>query len=261
MIHDNLKSLSPDSAIAVTRYDMPNQQRFLARPLFLQVRDELAGKIATGQWRAGCIIPNEVVLAQEFGVSQGTMRKALDLLEAEKLVVRQQGRGTTVVDHDTEEMAIRFSSIFNEIGQRISGHVTSCAFTERGANAEESAALGIPPGDAIFELKRVRQYHAHPFMVEIVVLVSRYFPGARSHSLQDIRLTTLAQKCGVQLSHATERVTAALCPQEYASSLGISIETPILQLVRTTFSLRGDRVEYRKGWVHLREKTYISVTR
>ncbi len=110
-------------------------------------------------------------------------------------------------------------------------------------------------------MKRLRYYHDHPFMVEQSVIVSRFFPGVSKQALQDLRLTTLAQKCGVQLSHVSEHVNAMMCPPEFASDLGIAAEVPILHLVRTTFSLRGDRVEYRKAWCHLREKTYISVAR
>lgn len=57
------------------------QQRFATRPLYLQVRDFLAERIARGEWKPGAAIPNEGDLAREFGISTGTIRKALDLLE------------------------------------------------------------------------------------------------------------------------------------------------------------------------------------
>jgi GntR family transcriptional regulator len=77
---------------------VPVQGKFMNRPLYLQLRDALAERIAQGEWRPGSAIPNESDLAREFGVSAGTMRKALDLMEAERLLTRRQGRGTFVND-------------------------------------------------------------------------------------------------------------------------------------------------------------------
>ena len=68
------------------------------RPIYLQLRDALAERIASGEWKPGSAIPNEGDLAREFGVSAGTMRKALSLLEDEHLITRRQGRGTYVND-------------------------------------------------------------------------------------------------------------------------------------------------------------------
>jgi GntR family transcriptional regulator len=62
--------------------------------LYLQVAAALAERVASGQWQPGFPIPNETDLAREFGVSAGTMRRALDKLEADRIVARRQGRGT-----------------------------------------------------------------------------------------------------------------------------------------------------------------------
>src|SRR5262245_22052084 len=97
--------------------------RFLTRPLYMQVRDALAERIATGHWRPGAAIANEGDLAREFGVSSGTMRKALDLLESEHLLTRRQGRGTFVNDQTSEELSVRYSNIRNREGQHIGGEV------------------------------------------------------------------------------------------------------------------------------------------
>jgi len=71
---------------------------FNTRPLYMQLRDNLADKISKGEWKPGHQLPNEHDLAVDFGVSSGTMRKALDMLEREGFLVRKQGRGTIVLD-------------------------------------------------------------------------------------------------------------------------------------------------------------------
>jgi len=108
--------------------------RFSTRPLYLQLRDALAERIAHGEWKPGTAIPNESDLAREFGVSSGTMRKALDMMEAEHLLTRRQGRGTFVNDQSSDEMAMRFNNVRNREGQRVSGRVRTLETTEGKAN-------------------------------------------------------------------------------------------------------------------------------
>ncbi len=75
---------------------MSENSRFQVRPLYLQVRDALVERIKDGRWKPGGSLPSEIDLYRDLGVSLGTLRKALGLLEAEKLIVRQPGRGTFV---------------------------------------------------------------------------------------------------------------------------------------------------------------------
>src|SRR5262245_50810624 len=90
--------------------------RFSTKPLYIQVRDVLTERIATGEWKPSAAIPNEGDLAREFGVSSGTMRKALDMLEDEKLLTRRQGRGTFVNDQTLGDLAVRYSNIRTPAG-------------------------------------------------------------------------------------------------------------------------------------------------
>ena len=239
---------------------MPERQKFIARPLFIQVRDELASQIVAGTWKPGVLLPNEVLLAKEFGVSQGTMRKALDLLERERIVIRQQGRGTTVVDHDTEEMAIKFSSIYNDFDQRISGHISTCASELGVANDFERQRLGITAKEQVLRGRRIRSYHDHPFMYEEITLVAGLFPGIDKSQLNYVRLTSIAQKHGVVLMLAKERVYPIICPEDRLNDLALDAPVPILFLERTTFSDADVAVEFRRGWCHLRDKHYMSIT-
>src|SRR5512137_2218664 len=77
------------------------------RPLYLQIKAALEQSLAAGEWRPGEAIPSEIALAGRFGASQGTVRKAIDALAADNLVVRRQGKGTFVATH-TEEHASMF---------------------------------------------------------------------------------------------------------------------------------------------------------
>ena len=77
------------------------------KPLYLQVKDVLVERLAAGEWSPGGAIPSELELAAQYGVSHGTVRKAIDALADDNLVVRRQGKGTFVATH-TEERASNF---------------------------------------------------------------------------------------------------------------------------------------------------------
>src|SRR5687768_13045774 len=131
---------------------------FSTRPLYLQVRDLLVARIVAGEWKPGGTLPNEVDLARELSVSPGTVRRALEEMESERLIYRRQGRGTFVADHTSEELAIRFTNIRTSKGRAVRGRCRArraeCRRRE-GARAEKIApAAGharhsYPPHQAV----------------------------------------------------------------------------------------------------------------
>ena len=89
------------------------------------MRDALVGRIANNEWKPDFSIPSETNLAQEMGVSPGTMRKALDVLAKEHVITRRQGRGTFVNNQSSEEFSLRYESVRGPDGQRLTGEVKS----------------------------------------------------------------------------------------------------------------------------------------
>jgi GntR family transcriptional regulator len=129
---------------------------FSTRPLYLQLRDALAERIATGQWKPGKFIPNEGDLAREFGVSLGTMRRALDLMEEEHLITRRQGRGTIVCDPASDGLLNRFSKVCGTDGKPLVGRVETVNLTEGRANKAECLRLQLSDQDAVWRMCRTR---------------------------------------------------------------------------------------------------------
>ncbi len=108
------------------------------RPLYAQVRECLIERIRSGEWKPGQLIANEFEIAAEFGVSQGTARKAIGDLASEGLVVRRQGRGTFVVEHTPAHVLFRFFNLFDEDGNPVipdsrDVKVSSALADDRGA--------------------------------------------------------------------------------------------------------------------------------
>jgi GntR family transcriptional regulator len=225
------------------------------------LRDDLALRIANGMWKAGALLPSESQLAKGFGVSQGTVRKALDLLEGEKIISRRQGRGTLVVDHDSEEMAIRFSAIYGPSEERIAGRITWDSAEFAMPTMKEQAGLRIGPSEQVLRVHRIREYLETPFLFEISTLVVRYFSGVTAEMVRGARISAIAQKCGVQLSYARESVVPVISPEDICEKLKLEDLQPILQLERTVYKKDGLPAELRVGWCHLGVNRYMTIMR
>jgi GntR family transcriptional regulator len=232
--------------------------RFSTRPLYLQVRDALASRIAMGEWKPNAAIPNEGDLAREFGVSSGTMRKALDLMEGERLLTRRQGRGTFVNDQSSDELAERYSNIRTADGERITGEVNVVSMIQGSANAAECGRLGLRPDDKVWRIQGVRLHKGEPFMVEDVVLPAALFPDLDEQKELPGRIVVLAQQYGLLLGKGDERVSIGAASPEVAEMLGVSAGIPILLLDRLVHDLSGRAVEWRLGMGYFADKYYLA---
>ena len=160
--------MASDRTVATTQ--------FIVKPLYLQVRDVIIERIGKGEWKPGTAIPNEVDLAREFGISSGTMRKALDLLEAERAVTRQQGRGTYVTDHSSDAQLSRFWRIGGVDEARAAGDSKTIDIVQAPANDEECRRLRLRPSDEVFRVRGVCSNGKLPFMFEEASLPAALFP-------------------------------------------------------------------------------------
>jgi GntR family transcriptional regulator len=232
--------------------------KFSTRPLYLQVRDALATRIAAGEWKPNSAIPNEGDLAREFGVSSGTMRKALDLMEGERLLTRRQGRGTFVNDQSSEELAERFSNIHASGGERIAGESKLLSIAQAPASPTECARLRLRADDKVWRIQRVRLHRDEPFMVEEVAMPAALFPDLDAQEQLNHRIVVLAQQYGILLGKGEERVSIGTAPPSAAATLGLKPGAPILMLDRLVHDLDGQTVEWRLGIGHFADKYYLA---
>jgi GntR family transcriptional regulator len=232
--------------------------RFSTRPLYLQVRDALAARVSSGEWKPSTVIPNEGDLAREFGVSSGTMRKALDLLEAERILTRRQGRGTFVNDQTSAELSDRYTKIWGLKGERVSGEVTVISVEEGPANEAECIRLKLRPSESVLRIQRVRSYKSEPFMVEDVALPAKLFPGLDKKKDFPSRIVLLAQDFGVLLGKGEERLCVATAAKDVAEHLKLAEGAPVLLLDRIVHDLNGQPVEWRLARGNFVGKYYMA---
>lgn len=237
-------------------------EQFSRQPLYWQVADVLVERIAQGIWKPGASIPNEVDLAREMGVSTGTLRKALNRLEANHLIVRRQGRGTFVEDQTQLDHLQRFDLLRLENGNAITsiGKVLAREFALTTEN--ERMRLSLAPNDHILRTKRVKTYAGRPYIFETVVIAAKRFPGLEREATGDdatgdYALAALGQKHGVILGQAVEHLSLCEAAKEVASALEIAAGTVLLKLDRVICSFAGEPLEWRLGFASLRNEKYI----
>jgi GntR family transcriptional regulator len=218
--------------------------RFSIRPLYLQVRDAIAQRIADGEWKPHTVIPNESELAREFGVSPGTMRKALDLAEAERLLTRRQGRGTFVNDQSSDEHAARYDNIRARDGQRIDCQISVLSGFEATIGERDGARLRLQPRERVYCIRRVWSVDGKPYILEDTVIPVKLFPHFSIHEDASRRIATLAQQFGVLLGGSEERITLKNASTDAATALRIADGTPVMRIDRTIYTLQGAPAEW-----------------
>jgi GntR family transcriptional regulator len=236
---------------------MISDQKFAMRPLYLQVRDLVLERITSGTWKPGAMLPAEVDLARELGISSGTVRKALDALEAERVVSRRQGRGTFVNDSSAQELAWRYDNIRNKDGLGIAGSLGVNQVGKGPANEIEQHRLHLEAGDQVIRIRRVHKNGDRAYMHEEVSLPEQYFPGLAEREQAPQRIADLAQEFGLVLGRGIESVSVAVAGQAVAGSLGVVEGTPVLRLDRVVLAIDGRAVEWRVATCHLEDERYV----
>ena len=131
-------------------------------PLYQQIKDLLLESLQAGEWQPGQPIPSEMDLAERYKVSQGTVRKAIDALAAENVVVRHQGKGTFVASHREDAVQFRFLRLVPDDGKELILRSTFLSCELRSADAHLAALLELKTGDSVMEVKRIQRFGGKP---------------------------------------------------------------------------------------------------
>jgi GntR family transcriptional regulator len=214
------------------------------RPLYRQVRDILVKRIADGVWQAGQGLPSEADLAVDLGVSPGTVRRALDEMEADNLVVRRQGRGTYVAKHDDERIIFQFFKLVPDSGERRFPESRMLEVVLR-TDAEAAKVLGLKARDKVLRLDRVRSVGGDPCIVERIYLPASPFPGLESRVLPNNLYELYSTEFGVTIGRAQEKLKAVAASASEAEAVGTSVGAPLLRIDRVAYALDGRPVEWR----------------
>lgn len=218
---------------------------FETRPLYLQIFDRLLGYIADGTWKSGSMVPNEIELARSFGVSVGTMRKALQALSDRGLLTRRQGRGTYVAQ--TAVDAPPLDNLRTRRMDPLQWQSSSVSLSTGEADAEEEVQLALTPSAAVFRLRRSwRDAATGTLLLEDCRYAAKRFPGldadAEAHRLP---LASLARRYNILPTPSLEQIELRQADARIAKQLGCETGTALLKLTRTVLCFDGIPIEFR----------------
>ena len=216
------------------------------QPLYDQLVDILSEKI-DHEYRPGDLIPSERELSERYGLSRTTVRLALQELERLGLVVRQHGRGTFVADRSAQTTNLMQAYSFTEQmrGMGRDPLTTILEFSEVEADKNLVEHMNVRLGERLFKIKRLRSADAMPMMVERTYLPARKFLTLRRPMLEQKPLyDIIEQDFHEKIKVAEEEFFASIARPSDAHMLDISEGAPVLDLVRTTYNVHNEIVEY-----------------
>jgi GntR family transcriptional regulator len=219
-------------------------------PLYQQIKALITQGLQSGEWKPGELIPSEVELANRFKVSQGTVRKAIDELAAENLVMRKQGKGTFVSTHHEARAHFRFLRLMPDEGVP---HYPESKFIEvkrMRAPADVARLLDLKSGDAVVFIKRVQSFDGVPTIVEELWLPGAIFKGLTAERLVEYKgpmYGLFESEFGTRMIRATEKIRAVCADDGAAALLRIAANTPLLASERVSYTYGDKAVELRRG--------------
>jgi GntR family transcriptional regulator len=230
-------------------------------PLYREVKIRITHGLAAGEWKPGAAIPSESRLARQFDVSIGTVRKAIDELVAEKILVRQQGRGTFVATHTEDRTLFFFFHIVRKDGRRELPVTEMRSFRRTAARAEDASRLNIRAGSRTLRIRNVLKLGAKPVICDDIVVPAALFPGLDEESFakRDGTIYGLYQaRYGINVIRISERLSAQNSSSAIAPLLGTKQRSPLLLIKRVAYTYNDTPVEYRVSWVNTEAHEYLS---
>lgn len=230
-------------------------------PLYRQIKSLLVQALEAGEWRPGEVIPSEMELATRFNVSQGTVRKAIDELAAENLLLRRQGKGTFVATHNDPRAFFRFLRLVPLSGDIEPAESVPLECWRAKAGPEAARVLDLKVGDAIVIVRRVLEFAGKPVVADEIYLPGEIFAALTLDLMKDSKeslYTLFESRFGVRMVRAVERLRAVAADRSSAELLHVAEGSPLLSVERISYTYGDKPVEWRRGLYLTHDHCYLN---
>ena len=223
-------------------------------PLYQQIKALILQSLQSGEWKPGEAIPSEMDLAARFRVSQGTVRKAIDELATDHLLVRRQGKGTFVATHAEHHVQYRFLRLMPDSGDASSEgpaerNIVECR--RQRASAEVARALSLKTGDPVVFLRRVLAFGGVPTVLDEIWLPGAPFKGLNAEQMSAYHgplYGLFEADFGVRMVRAEEKIRAVAATDGREQLLKVACGTPLLCVERVAYTYNDQPMELRRGY-------------
>ena len=242
----------------------PNAATPAFSPLYQQIKSLILRSLQAGEWKPGDMIPSEFELAARFRVSQGTVRKAIDELSTDNLLVRRQGKGTFVATHAEQHIQYRFLRLLPDAGMPDAQGPAERRIIEcrrlRGP-AEVARQLDLRGGDSLVQIRRVLSFSGTPTILEDIWLPGGPFKGLNLETLSSDKGPMYAlfeAQFGVRMVRAVEKLKAVAADADAAELLGVAVGHPLLSVERLAYTYNDVPIELRRGLYRTETRHYLN---
>lgn len=220
------------------------------KPLYEQIKVFLTQSLIAGEWKPGESIPSEIELAARFNVSQGTVRKAIDALAMENILIRRQGKGTFVATHKEEQSKLRFLRLTSQDGhkEKLENQMLECKRLK--ATADISQLTGLKKGTAVIEVQRLLTFSKQPKILDYIIVQSKFFRGLTGSKITEHNgsLYSMYETIyGIPMVRAEEKLSAISASPEQAALLNVKPGFPLLRIERVAYTYGDKPMEWRVG--------------
>ena len=217
-------------------------------PLYEQIKAMILASLQASEWLPGDAIPSEMELAARYAVSQGTVRKAIDELAAQNLLVRRQGKGTFVATHQEDDWQYRFLRLAPDSGEKF--HLISqfLACEKKKASPYVANLLKLKAGDSVIHIDRVQSFAGKPIVFEEIWLPGGRFKGLDLDTLNAWHGPVYAFYESQYFTHmvrAEEKIKAIAADEILAKHLNLEVGAPLLSVERVAYTYGNKPVEIR----------------
>lgn len=221
----------------------------LFQPLYRQVYDLLKQRLKDGVWKPADLIPSEFALADELGVSQGTVRKALNQMVDENFLYRKQGKGTFVSEHTQESSLFRFFRLRRSGGQSLIPQTELLSSQRRTATRRECEKLDLKQAEEVVELIRRRSIEGELAVLEFVIQPLSIFPDIDQIEVLPNSLYTLYQeKYGITITRVQDELRAVALPADLSQYLELPANSPVMLVERASINIDERVVEWSQAY-------------
>ncbi|WP_053573048.1 GntR family transcriptional regulator [Caballeronia cordobensis] len=228
---------------------------------YKEVKEAMLAALTAQEWKGGEVIPSEKKLAERFGVSIGTLRKAIDELCAENILIRHQGLGTFVAQHRRDRHFFRYFRVARRDGDRAYPVVTLVNFKRAKSTPAIAARLDIAEGTRLFVFTNALALHEKVVLVDTVMLPETKFPGLTESMLRS-RPNTLynfyQDAFGINVTSTDERLRVARASDLESRLLELEAGAPVLEVERVAYSINQKPVEYRITHMNTENYEYLA---
>ena len=256
---DRMTASSPPRTAAASAF-RPIAPDAIGVALYRVVKRSLLKAIEGGQYPAGGALPSESELAAAFEVSVGTLRRAVDELVSEHILVRRQGRGTFIALHNADRFLFQFFHVERSDGLREIPQVELVAFERIRMDADAAEALGVATGHPGIQIDNRLRLQGKAVIHDRITVPAPLFKGLTEKRLRE-RTSTIYHlyqtEFGVTVTRARERARAIAAGPTAARILGLVPGTSVIQVRRTALTFGDKPIEYRVSTINTAQHEYV----